>query len=101
MAERLRTLTTLPEDLGSIPNNHIAAHNCLQLQGLGHPHTGDKQSSHQCTLNKNKYYLRKNKKDVGEMENQGGRKSFETPEPIWWTLRKLNQETVNFQKLID
>jgi len=41
LAQQLRALAALPEDLGSIPNNHIAAHNCLQLQfqGIQHPHT--------------------------------------------------------------
>ena len=29
MAQRLRALTAFPEDLGSIPSSHMAAHNCL------------------------------------------------------------------------
>ena len=29
MAQQLRALAVLPEDLGSIPSNHIAAQNCL------------------------------------------------------------------------
>jgi hypothetical protein len=29
MAQRLRVLTALPEVLGSIPSNHIVAHNHL------------------------------------------------------------------------
>jgi len=29
MAQWLRALTALPEDLGSIPSNDMAAHNCL------------------------------------------------------------------------
>jgi hypothetical protein len=32
MAQCLRALAALPEDLGSIPSTHMAAHNCLQLQ---------------------------------------------------------------------
>lgn len=35
MAQPLRALATLPEDLGSIPSTHITAHNCLQLQSHG------------------------------------------------------------------
>jgi hypothetical protein len=31
MAQRLRALAALPEDLGSIPNTHMAAHNSLEL----------------------------------------------------------------------
>jgi hypothetical protein len=27
----LSALAVLPEDLGSIPSNHMAAHNCLSL----------------------------------------------------------------------
>ena len=36
MAQWLGALTALPEDLGSIPSTHMAAHNCLkiQLQGI-------------------------------------------------------------------
>lgn len=34
MAHQLRTLTTLPEDLGSISSIHMTAHNCLYLQDL-------------------------------------------------------------------
>jgi len=29
MAQQLRTLDALPEDPGSIPSIHVAAHNCL------------------------------------------------------------------------
>ncbi|KAL6067512.1 hypothetical protein STEG23_018216 [Scotinomys teguina] len=29
MAQQLRALTALPEDLGSIPSTHVAAHRCL------------------------------------------------------------------------
>jgi hypothetical protein len=29
MAQQLRALITVPEDLGSNPNTHMAAHNCL------------------------------------------------------------------------
>jgi hypothetical protein len=29
MAQQLRAQSTLPKDLGSIPNTHIAAHNCI------------------------------------------------------------------------
>ena len=29
MAQWLRALPALPEDLGSIPSTHVAAHNCL------------------------------------------------------------------------
>ena len=29
MAQQLRALAALPEDLGSIPSTHTAAHNCL------------------------------------------------------------------------
>ena len=41
MAQQLRTLTTLPEDLESNPSTHLAAHNCLELQylTLSHRHT--------------------------------------------------------------
>jgi hypothetical protein len=35
MAQRLRVLTDLPEDPGSIPSMHMAAHNCLLLQIQG------------------------------------------------------------------
>ena len=34
MAQWLRALTALPEDLGSTPSIHMAAHNCLQLELL-------------------------------------------------------------------
>ena len=29
VAQQLRALADLPEDLGSIPNTHMATHNCL------------------------------------------------------------------------
>jgi hypothetical protein len=29
IAQKLRALTALPEDPGSVPSTHIAAHNCL------------------------------------------------------------------------
>lgn len=51
MAEGLRALTTLPEDLDSIPRTHMAVYNCLQLQFQGilripsHSHI---QAKHQC-----------------------------------------------------
>ena len=32
MAQRLRALTALPGDLGSVPSTHMAAHNCLKMQ---------------------------------------------------------------------
>jgi hypothetical protein len=36
MAQQLRALAILPEVLGSMPSNHMAAHNnCLQLQFQG------------------------------------------------------------------
>jgi hypothetical protein len=35
MAQQLRALPALAEDLGSIPATHRAAHNCLQLQFQG------------------------------------------------------------------
>ena len=35
MAQRLRALTALPEDPGSIPSTHMAAHNCLKIQFQG------------------------------------------------------------------
>lgn len=31
MAQWLRAFTVLPEETGSIPNTHLAAHNCLGL----------------------------------------------------------------------
>ena len=31
VAQRLRALAAFPEELGSIPNTHMAAHNCLQF----------------------------------------------------------------------
>lgn len=34
MTQMLRALIVLPEDLGSNPSNHVAAHNCLKLQDL-------------------------------------------------------------------
>jgi hypothetical protein len=34
-AQWLRALAALPEDLGSIPSTHTAAHNCLELQFQG------------------------------------------------------------------
>ena len=41
MAQPLRALTALPEDLGSNLSTYMAAHNCLQLQDLtfSHRHT--------------------------------------------------------------
>lgn len=41
ITQLLRVLAVLPEDLGSILSNHMAAHNCLQLrfQRLRHLHT--------------------------------------------------------------
>lgn len=32
MAQQLRAVSALPEDLGLIPSTYIVAHNCLQLQ---------------------------------------------------------------------
>lgn len=40
MALQLRALAALPKHLGSVPCTHMAAHNCLQFQGIWHPHTG-------------------------------------------------------------
>lgn len=31
MAQQLRALTACPEDLGSIPRTHMAAHSCLYM----------------------------------------------------------------------
>jgi hypothetical protein len=31
ITQQLRALAPLPEDLGSSPSSHMAAHNCLQL----------------------------------------------------------------------
>lgn len=41
MAQWLKSLAVLPEDPGSIPSTHMAAHNSLshQFQGIWHPHT--------------------------------------------------------------
>lgn len=47
MIQWLRTLTSLPEDLSSIPNTHMTAHNRLfQFQGIHCPlrtHVVDRQ----------------------------------------------------------
>jgi hypothetical protein len=37
MAQWLRALAALAEDLGSIPSNHMVAHNHFQFQGTCHP----------------------------------------------------------------
>lgn len=41
MAQQLRALAALPEDPGSVPSTHMAAHNCLKLQfqGIWHHYT--------------------------------------------------------------
>lgn len=42
--------------------------------------------------------------DVGEMGTfmgGGHRKSCTTPEPVWQSLRKLNQEIVTFKEMAD
>lgn len=31
MAEQLRIVAALAEELGSVPNTHMVAHNCLEL----------------------------------------------------------------------
>ena len=38
MAQWLRTLAALPEDLGSIPRTHMTAHHPLELQSQGFLH---------------------------------------------------------------
>jgi hypothetical protein len=38
MAQQLGTLAALPEDLGTIISNHMAAHSC-PFQETQHPHT--------------------------------------------------------------
>ena len=47
MAQWLRALTAPPEDPGSIPSTHMAAHNCLWLQfhGIQHSHTEGKNTN--------------------------------------------------------
>jgi hypothetical protein len=42
MGQWLGALAALPEDLGSIPSNHLVAHTFLYIQfsGIWHPHTG-------------------------------------------------------------
>ena len=54
MAQWLRELVTLPEDLGSFPSTHMATHNCLltpvpgdpmsSLASMGKRQTGDAQT---------------------------------------------------------
>ena len=41
MAQQLRALAALPEDLGSIPSTNVAVCTCLYLQfpGIQHPRT--------------------------------------------------------------
>ena len=51
MGQVFRALAALPEDLDSIPNTHMAVHNCLSLQfsRIQHPHTdmhADKTPTH-------------------------------------------------------
>ena len=45
----LKALSGLPVDLGSIPSNHMAAHNCLylQFQGIQVPQTDRHAGKHQ------------------------------------------------------
>ena len=35
MAQQLRALTVIAEDLGLVPNTHMVAHNCLWLKFQG------------------------------------------------------------------
>jgi hypothetical protein len=57
IAQRLRLLAFLPEDLGSIPSTHMAAYNYLQLQFRGYDTFTEiyMQTKHKCTL-KNKLF---------------------------------------------
>ena len=53
MTQRLRPLTALPEDLSSVPSNHMAAHNHLQWDPM--PSSGifeDNYSAHIHKMNK-------------------------------------------------
>lgn len=53
----LRTLTAVPDDLGSVSSTLMAAHNCLylQFQEIWHPHT----DRHICRQGKTPVHIRK------------------------------------------
>jgi hypothetical protein len=56
MAQWLRALTSLPEDIDSIPNTHLAAHNCLapiifSPPKVLHEHTTDIHTGNLIKLN--------------------------------------------------
>ncbi|EGW04989.1 hypothetical protein I79_003494 [Cricetulus griseus] len=50
MAQQLRALVALPEDLGSSPSTHMAAYSHLQLQsqGIQHPLPVSMGTRHGC-----------------------------------------------------
>ena len=58
MAQRLRALSALPEDLGSIPNTHKASHNWTNCSSRRSDTLTPTymQAKHQCTRNKNKLF---------------------------------------------
>jgi len=52
MAQQLRALTALPEDLSSIPSNHTVAHNLLSWDPM--PSSGVTEDSSSALTYKNK-----------------------------------------------
>jgi hypothetical protein len=57
MAQKLRALAALPEDLGSILSTHMAAHNCLNSSSRAT--FLYKQANHQCQFKKKKEIIKK------------------------------------------
>jgi hypothetical protein len=51
MAQQLRVLIALPEDLGSIPSNHMAAYSCLLTPVIWELHMYLVVNTHTCRQN--------------------------------------------------
>lgn len=69
MIQHLKALVALPED--SVPNTHIAAHSCLQLQSLVNPIPllSSKDTAHTwCTDTKENSYTHKNKLNSNSLD---------------------------------
>ena len=85
MAQWLRVLTVLPEDLGSIPSIHMAAHNCNSSVPVNlapsHRHTYRKNTNmHKVKISK----LNKNKNKISV-----SKLFFELPKLIYFILAPL------------
>ena len=74
MAQQLRAMTILPEDLGLIPSAHVAAHNCLLLNlwppqaQMVHGHTCE--AKHQHTSNQIHFQKKVQKQNTRSQEEK-------------------------------